>query len=727
MKKVVLLAFAYCFMRGLLGDKIVEMETHFKVRPELDVFLKTGVSSQIVQTHECTRAICQQGIVSLSRDADINDVVVAVNSAYSLHFASLLDENDEQTIQQHMLYELLSKHYALSYLQSFSRSAQERYQELIGNESSLEKRLVIDFQQLINDNALAADKAALLGQYLLEKYDNISELQAPIKAAVLAAIDVLSLAIPAHILMTQGGDDRLFVSSQTGLNKYYTSSLPSVDVIMRSSCTSSSPSMHAYQRAEFMRRSLLKKALQSSTLEQCFDQAMESLRRQFKQYFHAQDSCIVTTPSGSDAEMIMTLAALARHPLWKSRAYVSGQPLVTTILTAAGEVGSLSYAGAMCTHLSDYLPSGGRVKIGTSLAGLPVGVVQGIKINARNQIDGSVSELRDVENQIEATLARVVGQENQIAVVHLVHFSKTGLSVPSFDFVKRMKNLYGKNLIVIVDAAQSRVDDTIIRTYLEAQFNVFITGSKFFAGPPFSGLVFLTPDEALEFQNQSSNIPAAFGDYFTKYDADSQLPALRDSFAQCCNYGLWLRLEATYAEMERFGALDCSVRDAVIGQWVGGVRSLIQQNNCTSLLDEKISDHTSCVVPLLGNINSVVVFLLSLSDGTELDFEALQRIHMWLTQDISQTLPDKATDQERAIAQQKILIGQPVKLTSVGRECAVLRIALSAPMISTMAQTPYLENVRAMLKQDKKIIQKLNVIVRNYSFLQDCLGSAEKK
>lgn len=725
---MVWVVFIFFCTGGLFGHEVSVRKNLLKVRPELCVFLKTGVPVVLVDAPEYAKAACLQGVVSLYHAADISDVVVAVNLAYSLHFASLLEQDDEQTAQRHVLYELLSKHYALSYLSSFSSQEQERYQEIIGNESSLEKRLVIDFKNLVNNNAGAPEKAQLIGAYLFEHYDYAPEFEAPIKMAVQQAVDVLPLAIPAQILMTQGGDDRLFVSPQTGLNKYYTSPLPTTDVIMRSSCTSSCPTMHAYKRTELMRRGLLKKAL-SSNLEQCFDQAMQNLRARLKNYFHVENSCAVTTPSGSDAEMIITLLALVRHPFWQAGMYTGNKPLVTTILTASGEVGSLSYLGATCTHLSSYLPSGGCTHAGTSLAGVPLQVVQGIQIGARNKIDGSVSLLADVEKQIEDLLARVIGEENQIAVVHLVHFSKTGLSVPSFDFVKRMKNIYGKKLVVIVDAAQSRCDDNLIRTYLDEQFNVFITGSKFFAGPPFSGLVLLARDDAQEFMSvgNAAQVPVSFGDYFTSYDADVDLQALRAAFAKRSNYGLWLRLEAVCAEMERFSLLESALRDQVIVQWVAGVKSLVRSNNYLRLLEEKISDNKSCDVPLLGQSNSVISLLVVLDDGTLLDFSALQSVHYWLTQDISAALPASATADEIDLCRQKFLIGQPVKLTSVGNECAALRIALSSAMICAMAQTPNIDNVCAILEDDERIMHKLTIIARYYPFLQESLGQFGKK
>ncbi|MBX9830994.1 hypothetical protein K2X40_03475 [Candidatus Babeliales bacterium] len=728
MKKVVWISFIFFCVGDLFCYGVSAIKTIFKVRPELYVFVKTGVSVTLVDAPEYVKAACVHGVVSLYREAEIADVVVAVNLAYSLHFASLLENDDEKTVQRHVLYELLSKHYALSYLSSFSRAQQERYQEIIGNESSLEKRLIVDFRNLVNSNASAAEKAQLIGAYLFEHYEYAPDVEIPISAAVQQAIDVLPLAVPAHMLMTQGGDDRLFVSPQTGLNKYYTSPLPTTDVVMRSSCTSSCPTMYAYKRTELMRRALLKNALQSN-LEQCFDLAMHNLRARLKNYFGVDSSCAVTTPSGSDAEMIITLLALMRHPLWRAGQLSSGQPLVTTILTAAGEVGSLSYLGATCSHLSSYLPSGGCVQAGTSLAGIPAGAVQGVQIGARNHVDGGVNSLVDVEQQIEQLLARVISQENQIAVVHLVHFSKTGLSVPSFDFVKRMKKLYERKLIIVVDAAQSRCDDNLIRTYLDEQFNVFITGSKFFAGPPFSGLVLLAHDEAQELMHVSNAayVPTGLSDYFTGYDADGDLQALRLAFAKRSNYGLWLRLEAVYAEMERFALLDTAARDQAIAQWVAGVRSLARSSKYMSLLEDRIPDNTSCVAPLLGQSNSVISLVMFLDDGTTLDYSALQRVHYWLTQDISRALLACATDDEVSVARKKFLIGQPVKLTSAGSECAALRIALSSAMICAMAQTPIVDSVCAMLKNDEQIIQKLTVILRYYAVLQEYLGVAQTK
>lgn len=59
------------------------------------------------------------------------------------------------------------------------------------------------------------------------------------------------LLLPTHVLLTQGGDDRLRVSPETLTNRYYNHfyGLSSSEFLQRGSCTASSPTVHSYDLA----------------------------------------------------------------------------------------------------------------------------------------------------------------------------------------------------------------------------------------------------------------------------------------------------------------------------------------------------------------------------------------------------------------------------------------------------------------------------------------------
>merc|ERR1711871_687259 len=73
-------------------------------------------------------------------------------------------------------------------------------------------------------------------------------------------------------------------------------------------------------------------------------------------------------------------------------------------------------------------------------------------------------------------------------VVHMVVGSKTGQCMPSEDCMETLLAKYGKLILPVVDACQGRLDEGSIRKYLDRGRVVLCTGSKFFGGPPFSGM-----------------------------------------------------------------------------------------------------------------------------------------------------------------------------------------------------------------------------------------------
>src|SRR6185295_16258916 len=79
------------------------------------------------------------------------------------------------------------------------------------------------------------------------------------------------------------------------------------------------------------------------------------------------------------------------------------------------------------------------------------------------------------------------------ALVHVVHGSKTGLILPSLADIDRLSESHGESIGFVVDACQARITSPAIADYLERGAIVFVTGSKFMGGPPFSGFALVPP------------------------------------------------------------------------------------------------------------------------------------------------------------------------------------------------------------------------------------------
>ncbi|MEK8021161.1 MAG: hypothetical protein VSS75_030180, partial [Candidatus Parabeggiatoa sp.] len=124
--------------------------------------------------------------------------------------------------------------------------------------------------------------------------------------------------------------------------------------------------------------------------------------------------------------------------------------------------------------------------------------------------------------------------------------------------------------------------------------------------------------------------------------------------------------------------------------------------------------------------NSIISFTLHPAEngkpGRGLDTESLKTVYQWMAQDISAWLPNNATVDESLVAQQQCLIGQPVKICEGQSELAVLRIALSAPMVCRMAEENSIADVGTRIAQeledDQRLLDKLSLIGKYYHILK---------
>jgi len=108
------------------------------------------------------------------------------------------------------------------------------------------------------------------------------------------------------------------------------------------------------------------------------------------------------------------------------------------------------------------------------------------------------------------------------------------------------------------------------------------------------------------------------------------------------------------------------------------------------------------------------------SEGKALDVKDLKKIHRWMSQDISLMLPSSAGESEIITAQQKCIIGQPVSFVKNDGGFGVLRIALSAPLVCSMAKNSFkfdsdiAQSVQQELNNDRVVLEKLSLIGKYY-------------
>ena len=147
--------------------------------------------------------------------------------------------------------------------------------------------------------------------------------------------------------------------------------------------------------------------------------------------------------------------------------------------------------------------------------------------------------------RIETALA-----DGQHPLIHIVHGSKTGLVLPHLDDIDSLTERFGDRLSFVVDACQARITSAAIADYLARGIIVFLTGSKFMGGPPFSGFALLPAGIAQAAPPMAPGMAHVFRRAEVP-DGWSGKQALNDEG----NAGLALRLAASLFERERFQKL----------------------------------------------------------------------------------------------------------------------------------------------------------------------------
>lgn len=506
-----------------------------------------------------------------------------------------------------------------------------------------------------------------------------------------AALDTIEHALLDECLsrhLAEGGDDRLHINPETGVNRYYCPPRPVEDVIIRSSCTCSPPSPDSFDAA----RSLLRRLWQGLvSFQAACDETRSEIKRLLGIYTPHE---VILHPSGSDAELIPLVVAAGR-------AKALGCSGLVNIVVAAGEVGSGTAPAAGGLHFSEFAPCGALVDNGGVVSGFPEGV-QVVEIKPRLPNGLVVPDFDALVFDAVATAEQQ--QERPYIILHAVDGSKTGLRVPSRECLVSLQDRLGDRCVIVMDACQCRSEAVEIDWFLKRGSIVLVTASKFFGAPGFCGAV-LVPEGAAAELARLKTVPPGLRDYLTKWEVPSSLTNLHHGLPEGPkNVGLLLRWACGITEMELFSQQGRLVKDCM-RDWVHGVEKIVRSRAPKlALIDESEKDPDRDR-SRYGGLNSVVSIKFLTSCGTKhLDAVTLKRIHLLLTVDASAKLPSWASDDERAIAAQKCFVGQPVKLGDHG----VLRLAIGAYLAREIAARK--TGLSKALEDDAKVLDKMIVL-----------------
>ena len=411
---------------------------------------------------------------------------------------------------------------------------------------------------------------------------------------------------PAPI-MASGGDGRIDLDPATGLNRYFSAPRPS-EVLAYASSTANDVSAAAFAHVERVLDELMSagrshdrapggRSAPSRPLEgegwgagvgrlsvtptaepphpalsppgrgkycdvrlaaDTYARALEGLRGRIRAaYGVAEDVAVVFAPSGTDLEYVALAAAAGR---------AAGG--THNILLGADEVGSGCIHSAHGFYFAERTALGIATSAGEPVPGLGGVGVDLVDVPVRDAA-GRVRPSAEIAARMAESVAAADAQGRH-TIVHAVHGSKTGLILPSLTDLDALQAAHGAAISPVIDACQARITSAAVRDYLERGAIVFVTGSKFMGGPPFSGFA-LVPRR---FVAQAAPLPAGLATIFRRAEWPADWPGA-EMLPDTANFGLLLRLEASVFELERFQALPAAEAERVILAFHAAVRAEI--------------------------------------------------------------------------------------------------------------------------------------------------------
>lgn len=483
------------------------------------------------------------------------------------------------------------------------------------------------------------------------------------------------IEFPLEAILCSGADSRSQIDVRTGLNKYLCSLSPLDNVIPFGSCTASSVSPVGFQAMQEMHQRFLAVG-SGEPLRSAIEENNENIRRELISILTlglVPGVELALTPSGTDAELLaLSLAA------------GSGNKPICNILVGPTEVGSGTPNAASCLHFDNNLPSKKQAIIGDPVDQQLADRTELCKISIRTA-SGEIRDSNEIDQEVKDNIETAIGQGKKV-LLHVIAHSKTGVHAPSLHLIEAMRERHGKDLVVVVDAAQGRFSRRGLVKALKQGYLVIITGSKFFGGAFFSGGL-LVPPQMNPIHNGLERLPVGLGNYITS----DQLPAswikLRAGMPQNSNLGLALRWMGALAEIRNYYLTPSNLRLTVLRAFEDILPKVFSSSSYIQLIQNGphiIDDH---VDRFLQSKTTVFSFGLKkdVHDPTLLSLGQLRDVFRWVNFDISGFLPAAAPEIRRSLAPRHH-IGQPVLIGSNG--CSgqsVLRVALGGVLIARIA------------------------------------------
>ncbi len=442
-------------------------------------------------------------------------------------------------------------------------------------------------------------------------------------------------------LMTEGGDARIVLKSETGLNRYFSAPRPR-DLLAYASSTANDIGAEAFARVEAVLAEV-----GAAPSPAVYAARLEAMRGRIRAAYGVPDDvAIVFAPSGTDLEYVALALVAGRAP--------GG---TNAVLLGADEVGSGCIHSAHGLYFANETALGVAVAPGAPVPGLGGVHVELVDIPVRDRM-GRVRPSHYITERMLSSLAAARAASRH-SLVHIVHGSKTGLILPSLADADRL----AAGATLVVDACQARITSQAVNDYLAREAIVFVTGSKFMGGPPFSGFALVPPALAAE----APALPEGFATIFRRAEWPAGWPGA-GLLPESVNVGLLLRLEASLFELERFQTLPTERVWRVIQAFHAAVRSEIVERTGARRVAPYPPGHVEDADTHPVEMRTLSTLDLSALKAGGASFEDAQAWH-------------------EAMALAGVRVGQPVKCVRLpdGRWGATLRIGLTMGQVTEAA------------------------------------------
>ena len=419
-------------------------------------------------------------------------------------------------------------------------------------------------------------------------------------------------------LITSGGDERLDIDPESGLNKYNLDVLDHTTIFNRGSCTCNPLNIDSISKFDHP---------DSIDVQDAF----RDIRYRLKKLINYPDEDkfnVFLAPSGSD---------LTYYPLVFSKMLYPDKK-ICSLVTCPEELGSGTLKAAGGSFYMERNQFGQKIEKDSLLyAKEPIKLLH---FPARNS-EGFIIDHR------KAILDKIDSVKDYSRIGYLVVGSKSGIE-NDIQVISEIQ----EDVLWVVDLCQFRTRKRLINSLLDLNCMVMITGSKFYQSPPFSGALLVPKSLTGQLKKARFDNLEPFRNLFSQNDIPESLPVLRSIFQDYDNRGLALRWESAMYEMEAFDRIAIEDSKYTMEQW-----------NKTMM---KAINHSECLFPMP---------MQEKTNNTIISFRVKKGDQFLGSDDMRKLFKNIVTDSyPELIEHSKVFIGQPVDYG----EKSFLRIALGS-------------------------------------------------